>query len=686
MLIMMIDVSLAQQLPVSPEYMELLNSKLEEIAEQTEEQMDYTDLLEDIYYFLENPLNLNFASFTQMKKLIFLSELQIHKIIEYRNVYGPFVTLYELMAIDGFDQELISFLEPLVSVDPEKPRISFKMKNIVKYGRNDLFLRYSRVLEKQAGYANVSDSMKYANPGSYFLGNPDKYYLRYGFNYFNKIRLGITAEKDPGEEFFKGSQPNGFDFYSGFVSVSEMRALEQLIIGDYQLEFGQGLTLWSGLSFGKSPDAIGVIKNQRRVRPNTSVNENRYMRGTAVTFSLHNFKISGFFSSKKIDGNIATKDSISQEEQFVTSLQETGYHRTPNEIDKKNTVHETLYGANVRYRKGKFQIGATSFKTLFDKPLQLPDQLYLKYNFQGKGNFNYGVDLNFIVKRFNIFAEASGSENGGKAYLAGFQASLHPSVTLSAYYRNFGIKYQNLYSNAIAENTNNQNEKGMFAGLLVYLHRNWTFRGYSDLFSSPWLRYRIDSPSRGAEYLAQIDYHPYKRMEMYLRYRYKQKQLNETENLIMAKTGETHKESIRFFISYKASSTVTLKNRIEFLTYDKPEATTQNGFIIYQDINYNPAAKPYNVSLRYALFDTDSYDERIYAYENDLLYVFSIPAYYYKGSRFYVMLKYEISENIDFWLRLSQTYYSNKTTISNGTTKIDGNTYSEIKAQLKIRF
>lgn len=50
------------------------------------------------------------------------------------------------------------------------------------------------------------------------------------------------------------------------------------------------------------------------------------------------------------------------------------------------------------------------------------------------------------------------------------------------------------------------------------------------------------------------------------------------------------------------------------------------------------------------------------------------------------MLKYEISENIDFWLRLSQTYYSNKTTISNGTTKIDGNTYSEIKAQLKIRF
>lgn len=547
MLIMMIDVSLAQQLPVSPEYMELLNSKLEEIAEQTEEQMDYTDLLEDIYYFLENPLNLNFASFTQMKKLIFLSELQIHKIIEYRNVYGPFVTLYELMAIDGFDQELISFLEPLVSVDPEKPRISFKMKNIVKYGRNDLFLRYSRVLEKQAGYANVSDSMKYANPGSYFLGNPDKYYLRYGFNYFNKIRLGITAEKDPGEEFFKGSQPNGFDFYSGFVSVSEMRALEQLIIGDYQLEFGQGLTLWSGLSFGKSPDAIGVIKNQRRVRPNTSVNENRYMRGTAVTFSLHNFKISGFFSSKKIDGNIATKDSISQEEQFVTSLQETGYHRTPNEIDKKNTVHETLYGANVRYRKGKFQIGATSFKTLFDKPLQLPDQLYRKYNFQGKGNFNYGVDLNFIVKRFNIFAEASGSENGGKAYLAGFQASLHPSVTLSAYYRNFGIKYQNLYSNAIAENTNNQNEKGMFAGLLVYLHRNWTFRGYSDLFSSPWLRYRIDSPSRGAEYLAQIDYHPYKRMEMYLRYRYKQKQLNETENLIMAKTGETHKESIRFF-------------------------------------------------------------------------------------------------------------------------------------------
>jgi len=676
----------SQQAPISPEYRELLMSKLEEIAEQTDEQHDYTDLLEDLYFFLDNPLNLNYATFDQMKKLIFLSELQIHKIVEYRNVYGQFATISELMAIDGFDRELIEFLEPMISVAPEKPKVSVRMADVFRYGRSDLFLRYTRVLEKQAGYADVPDSVKYAKPSSYFLGSPDRYYLRYGFNYFNKVRIGLTAEKDPGEEFFKGSQPNGFDFYSGFIMLSEFAGIDQFVVGDYQLEFGQGLTLWTGLSFGKSPDAFGVMKNQRRIRPNTSVNENRYLRGTAVTYAIRDFRITGFYSTKNIDANLETADTISQEEQFVTSLQETGYHRTPTEVANKKAIHETLYGGNIRYRVGKFQAGATAFKTLYDKPIRVPDQLYRKYEFRGTENFNYGFDVNFILNRFNFFAEASGSENGGKAYLAGFQASLHPSVSLSAYYRNFDVDYQNLYSNAIAENSSNQNERGLFAGLLVYLHRNWTFRGYTDMFSSPWLRYRIDAPSNGKEFLAQLDYHPNRRLDMYFRYRSKQKQLNESGDLVTAKVGETHKESFRFFIAYQATKDIILKNRLEFLRYKQPDKNYQGGFLIYQDFIFQPPAKPYDVTFRYALFDTDSYDERIYAYENDLLYVFSIPAYYYKGSRFYVMLRYDIARNIDFWLRLSQAYYSNKTTIGSGTTEIDGNTYTEIKAQLRIKF
>ncbi|MFQ3579869.1 MAG: helix-hairpin-helix domain-containing protein, partial [Bacteroidales bacterium] len=85
-------------------------------------------------------------------------------------------------------------------------------------------------------------------------------------------------------------------------------------------------------------------------------------------------------------------------------------------------------------------------------------------------------------------------------------------------------------------------------------------------------------------------------------------------------------------------------------------------------------------------FQTDDYDTRIYAYENDLLYVFSVPAYYYRGSRFYTMVKYSFGKAIDVWLRYSRTLYTNKDYISSGLNKIDSNTKSEIKFMMVVKF
>ena len=95
---------------------------------------------------------------------------------------------------------------------------------------------------------------------------------------------------------------------------------------------------------------------------------------------------------------------------------------------------------------------------------------------------------------------------------------------------------------------------------------------------------------------------------------------------------------------------------------------------------------PLTVSLRFALFDTESYNAGIYAYENDVLYAYSIPAYYYRGTRTYLMLNYIIYKGFEIWLRYSQTYFDNKDVVSSGLSEIQGNTKSEIKAQLSIKF
>ena len=122
------------------------------------------------------------------------------------------------------------------------------------------------------------------------------------------------------------------------------------------------------------------------------------------------------------------------------------------------------------------------------------------------------------------------------------------------------------------------------------------------------------------------------------------------------------------------------------MRFQNVDKENSNGFLIYQDVLYRPDDKPFDITLRYALFDTDDYDARIYAYENDVLYAFSIPGYYYNGSRFYILLKWEILDNLDFWLRFSQTFFNNQSTIGSGLDEIEGNARSEIKVQLRLKF
>jgi hypothetical protein len=78
------------------------------------------------------------------------------------------------------------------------------------------------------------------------------------------------------------------------------------------------------------------------------------------------------------------------------------------------------------------------------------------------------------------------------------------------------------------------------------------------------------------------------------------------------------------------------------------------------------------------LFNTDDWDSRIYTYENDLLYSFSIPSLAGRGSRSYIMLKYEIGEIAEIRVKYGFTSYAEYS-----------NSYldrEEIKLQLRFWF
>ena len=122
------------------------------------------------------------------------------------------------------------------------------------------------------------------------------------------------------------------------------------------------------------------------------------------------------------------------------------------------------------------------------------------------------------------------------------------------------------------------------------------------------------------------------------------------------------------------------------MTYERDGMESETGTLILQDFIFKPPMKKISLNARFALFDTDSYNSRIYSFENDVLYYYRIPAYFNKGIRTYLTTRYKIKKGIDLWVRWSRWNYRNIDQISSGLNEIQGNTKSEFRAQLRFQF
>jgi hypothetical protein len=678
---------------------ERITLQIESIAESLEDNVDFTDLVDSYYYYSENKINVNGPDIAELQNLYLISGIQFESLQKYLKEFGPMLSLFELSMVEGFDERTVSVLIPVLTVTEVSRSQTLKPKNVLKWGRHQLLLRTEGVLEEREGYKSITDSALWAKPNSRYLGSSEKVYARYSFNYRNRVRAGVTMEKDAGEVFFANKVNDslqrllgdklrsGFDFYSAHAFIKDVGPLKALALGDYHLAFGQGLTMWTGLAFGKSTEPTSVIKYGQGIRPNTSVNESLFLRGGAATLGWKQFEFTGFYSTKYIDANIDLVDSVSSEVFTITSLQETGLHRTVNELLKKATISQTVFGGRVSFKSRRLELGYTIHQTQLGAALTPRIYPYNQFRFMGKEITNQGVDFRVVYPQMIFFGEIGRSDNGGMAGIAGVTAQPAGFVSITLAYRDYQRNYQNLFSNSFSEGTLTNNERGIYAGISAGLAPGWKLSAYADHFTFPWLRFATDGPSYGYDYYAQLDHRINRRADAYVRFRTKRKMTNDNNpwNTIDHLVNYT-KNTLRFHLNYTVSPSFILKNRAELISYNEVNKDVSHGFIIYQDILFRPPSKPYELTFRYAVFDADTYDSRVYTYENDVLYAFSIPAFYQKGTRMYLLLRLKAHKSIDLWARIAQTWYSDRNEISSGLELIEGNTRTDFKLQLRFKF
>lgn len=645
---------------------------LEATMEEMEENADGSIILDDLEELMNDKLNINTATALQLSKLHLLNDLRIDELIRHREEYGPFYSIYELNAVESLNPEIIKKMEPFIWFGPiENKTLTFGEK--LKYGRNEFLLRTQGILQKPAGYIKKEDAT------SPFEGERMRHYTRYKFTATEEISAGFTAEKDPGESMFKGSNKYGFDFHSAYINLKINKLVQDVIVGDYIAKGGQGLVLWQGFSLGKSINTLSLSKTNQGVRPYTSADENNYFRGIATSLRIKKAQLNAFISRKNLDGNIETSDSLGS---WFTSFQSSGYHRTVNEIEDKHSVKDFNAGALMNWQLNNLRLGTVLLYRQFVIPCLPPDQLYNRFNFRGKINKAAGINYLYSKGKYVLFGEAAVSGSAGKAIVHGAEMYLHDRIQVSTLFRHLDKDYQALWASPFCENSTAANETGLYIGTRILPIKHVILTAYSDFFKSPWTKYTTSGPSQGREVFIQSTFTPDSRLQFYLRLKSEDK---DKKRIIDEKYINLSEQvtRLRLHCQYQPFLWLILKSRLEHISYKG--LNKENGVLFFQDTQFLPERLKVNLTFRLAWFQTDSYNTRIYTYENDLLYVFSIPAFFGEGIRTYLNLKYKMNNKIEIWFKLANLVHNDVESIGSGYNKIVGNQKTELKFQLRFK-
>jgi len=413
------------------------------------------------------------------------------------------------------------------------------------------------------------------------------------------------------------------------------------------------------------------------------------MRGAAINYDFKSWQIVGIVSNKKINTNFQNADTnqINTLDGF-TGFNATGLHRTANEIADKENVTQTIIGVHIQKDLKLLQLGFTGIKTNYSSPFLPSNNLYQKYNFTGSELINGGIDYKLTLGNALLSGEVSVSNNGAIAYTHSLLMALDQKLDICLLYRNFDRNYQVTYNNPFAENSDGRNETGLYFGLSYKPKKAILFNQYIDFYQSKWLRFLVDAPSKGVDFLNELQYNPNKLLSMYLRYRVEVKERNEINNpeALNDVLATQNKQQLRFHLKYKLSLLLEAETRFEQSFFNTKNTPATSGFLIYHDLKYKLNGGKMTLSARLAIFDIEDYNSRIYAYEDNLPYTFSVPLYQNSGTRFYFMVKYQVNKKVKLFARYSKTQYQNVNTIGSGLEQINGNSLSDLNLQLQVSF
>lgn len=617
-----------------------VGNQLENLAAVLDESPDETLLLQ-LQYRRKQPLNLNTASAEELKQFPFLSPLHIEQLLQYRNMAGRLVDVHELQAVPGWEPALIRSLMPFLTVSAPENLDSWRQK--LFSGNQLLQLRWGRSFPIREEYG--------ANEPGGYAGDPNSVLLRYLYRHPQGLQYGLVTEKDAGESIMQKGRATP-DFTSIHFFAKPKGVLKTLALGDFTINMGQGLVNWQALAFGKGPEVLAVKRQGPVLRPYASAGELYFLRGAGFTVGKKHWEATLFGARQKTD---AITGAGAGSERVITSFPTSGLHRTASEYAARRSVRQQVAGGVLQYQKGAFQAALNGLLYRYDLPVEKQAEPYNLYAAAGRRFGNASASYSYTYHNYHFFGEAALDYKRRMALVQGALFSLHPSVDMLVLARHLPAGYTALSPAVFAETGTGTNEQGLYMGLQVRLPARIRVQAYADLFRWPWLRFRVAAPGAGTDYLVQVLAQPSRQSEAYLLLRSESKPANfNMPGEAMPVVHNRRRQSVRLQWSTALGSRWQLRCRAEAVRSAAELQPFTHGFLFFSDLQYRPP-RWLSADFRLCWFDAPDASTRIYAYEQDVLYSYSIPGFSGAGWRGYANLRIKAGSVLDVWLRVAAT-------------------------------
>lgn len=634
-------VSHSQNINISDEIISIA----EDLASDETDQEMVNLYLEQLYELQESPVKINSADETEISRLFFLSDFQVKSLADHILKNGHIESVYELALLTGFDRHTVELMAPFIDLVPRstsppsgsKPLNMLLSNFIISPGENDTSC----------------------------VGLPFRLLTKYRFT-AARFTAGFTTEKDNGEKMF--------DFFSGHVTFTGTGIVRKIILGDFSCRSGQGIHLNTGIKTGLSLTSAGYKAARNEIRPYTSTGENNFFRGIAAQLSFKRAGLTAFLSYNDIDATLSANEDST--EFFVKQLYESGIHNTPSLLVRKDAVTEIAFGAGLTYSFRRLKTGFSFSESHFSLPLLSdrsdPENIH---DFEGTINRVYSVHYNSLLERILLYGEISVNSPGNYAMIQGITIRPSDRLTMNLLLRNYSPGYTAFHAACPGTSSSNSNEQGIMGNFIFEAARHLFISAGCDISRYPWLRYRCSYPSMTKRMEIRLSYNPSENMATDFSFNVRSSMIDINEGTGIAGIYETETRTLRGQIKYRLSENLTMLTRADL---KMAEPSGSKGMLLLQDLVCSFQSIPVDMWFRFCLFNTDSWDSRLYTYENDLLYSFTIPALSGRGSRSYLMVKWEIGKRAEIRGKYSMRSLA---TMNNNAQEKD-----ELKIQARIWF